>query len=257
MNLNFDFFNPWVEKNLGIRLDAYKQRQMQRRIQNLVETTDAKTLEEYADLLLHDSAQRAAFIEHLTINVTDFYRNKELFDLLEEHLLKTIIPKFKRVKIWSAACSIGSEPYTLAMILDKNKIINGQIVATDIDQVILAKARQGLYRQQDLRNLPAQDIKTYFTKVNDEYQVDSKLKSKITFKQHDLLGRTHETKCHVVVCRNVTIYFTPTTRDEVYQKLSDALEIGGILFTGATETINNPEQFGLTKIDAFIYKKIK
>lgn len=257
MNLNFDFFNPWVAKNLGIRLDAYKQRQMQRRIQNLVATTKAKTLEEYADLLVHDDEQRAAFIEHLTINVTDFYRNKELFDSLEEHLVKTIMPQFKRIKIWSAACSIGSEPYTLAMILDKKKIANAQIVATDIDQAILATARQGLYRHQDLRNLSANELNQYFTKAGDMYQVDSSLKNKITFKQHDLLSDPYEKKCQVIVCRNVTIYFTPTTRDEVYQKLSAALEVGGILFTGATETINNPEQFGLTKIDAFIYQKKK
>ena len=121
MAMNFDFFNKWVQDNLGIRLEAYKERQMQRRIGNIMQTTGAKTLEEYAKILSKDSKAREDFIEHLTINVTEFYRNKDIFDEFEDVLKKIVVKNTSRPKIWSAACSTGAEPYTLAMILDKTK----------------------------------------------------------------------------------------------------------------------------------------
>ena len=81
------------------------------------------------------------------------------------------------------------------------------------------------------------------------------MKQKITFKRHDLLKDRYESRCDVIVCRNVTIYFKPDARDEVYKNFAEALNPGGIFFTGATETINNPEQFGLHKVESFIYQK--
>ncbi|GET14167.1 protein-glutamate O-methyltransferase CheR [Ligilactobacillus agilis] len=253
--LNFEFFNDWVEKKLGIQLNSYKQKQMQRRIGNIMHTTGAKTLEEYAQILTRDKAARDAFVEHLTINVTEFYRNKEIFESFEETVKQIILPKYKMPKIWSAACSIGAEPYTLAMILDQNQI-KGKIVATDIDKVILDKAKAGTYKLAELKNLAPTVLERYFTKQDNLYEIKPQIKKYVTFKRHDLLKDSYEPNCHIIVCRNVTIYFNSDARDEVYQKFSDVLMPGGILFTGATETISNCEQFGLKKVDSFIYQKI-
>ncbi|MCP0886228.1 protein-glutamate O-methyltransferase CheR [Ligilactobacillus sp. WILCCON 0076] len=254
-SLNFVFFNKWVEQNLGIRLDAYKEKQMQRRIGNIMTTFGCSTLEEYAKLLERDKTARNAFVEHLTINVTEFYRNREIFDSFEEVVKKTIIPRQTHPKIWSAACSIGAEPYTLAMILERNHI-DGKIIATDIDKVILDKAHEGIYKKSELKNVPSLDLKNYFTQENEDYIVKTNIKKYVTFKQHDLLKDSYEPMCDVIVCRNVTIYFKPDARDKVYHNFSDVLVSGGIIFTGATETINDCEQFGLRKIDSFIYQKI-
>ncbi|GAJ26337.1 chemotaxis protein methyltransferase CheR [Liquorilactobacillus sucicola DSM 21376 = JCM 15457] len=257
MELNFEFFNEWVQRKLGIRLGAYKERQMQRRISNIMESAGAASLEQYAKILETDSVARHAFVEHLTINVTEFYRNKSLFDMFEQRLLEQIVPKFDHPKIWSAACSIGAEPYTLAMILAKNNVAGGRIVATDIDDEILKKAKAGLYQNNEVKNVTSSDLNKYFVKTDDnKYQVSAALKNKITFKKHDLLKDRYESGCHVIVCRNVTIYFKPDARDEVYRKLSESLVQGGILFTGATETISLAEQMGLKKVDSFIYQKI-
>lgn len=257
MELNFEFFNEWVQRKLGIRLGAYKERQMQRRISNIMESAGAASLEQYAKILETDSVARHAFVEHLTINVTEFYRNKSLFDMFEQRLLEQIVPKFDHPKIWSAACSIGAEPYTLAMILAKNNVAGGRIVATDIDDEILKKAKAGLYQNNEVKNVTSSDLNKYFVKTDDnKYQVSAALKNKITFKKHDLLKDRYESCCHVIVCRNVTIYFKPDARDEVYRKLSESLVQGGILFTGATETISLAEQMGLKKVDSFIYQKI-
>ena len=223
METDFVVFNQWVSDRLGVQLAAYKESQMQRRILTIMEHSGAKNLQEYQRLLEKDVVAREAFLAHITINVTEFYRNKELFDAFEKTLLTKIVPQFALPKIWSAACSIGAEPYTIAMLLEKNRLATPTVLATDIDQQILTKAKQGVYREHELRNVPIEELANY---------------------------------CHVIVCRNVTIYFKSDARDEVYQKFSDALVPGGILFTGATETINFSEKFGLKKIDSFIYQKI-
>jgi chemotaxis protein methyltransferase CheR len=257
MQTDFEQFNQWVTDRLGVQLAAYKESQMQRRILTIMENSGAKNLKEYQRLLEKDAVAREAFLTHITINVTEFYRNKELFDAFEKTLLTKIIPQFHLPKIWSAACSIGAEPYTIAMILEKNRLATPTVLATDIDQQILAKAKEGVYRKSELRNVPSGELASYFdvTEKN-AYQIKPELKRKVHFKKHDLLKDPYEKNNHVIVCRNVTIYFKSDARDEVYQKFSDALVPGGILFTGATETINFSEKFGLKKIDSFIYQKV-
>lgn len=256
MQLNFEFFNKWVKDKLGIQLDAYKEKQMQRRIANIMESRGVKTLEAYAKLLERDPVAKQEFLEHITINVTEFYRNRDLFDTFEKNLIK-LNQQFPRLKIWSAACSIGAEPYTLAMILQKNKIQTAKIIATDIDRTILQKAKEATYKPSEFKNIPNADRELYFNKLSaDQYQLKDTIKRQVMFKKHDLLKDRYEDKCHIIVCRNVTIYFKNEARDEVYRKFSEALVPGGILFTGATETINFSEKFGLKKIDSFIYQKM-
>ncbi|MCD5002862.1 protein-glutamate O-methyltransferase CheR [Enterococcus saccharolyticus] len=256
MQLNFDFFNKWVKDKLGIQLDAYKEKQMQRRIANIMESHNIKTLEAYAKLLERNADAKQEFLEHITINVTEFYRNRDLFEVFEKNLV-ALNKTFPRMKIWSAACSIGAEPYTLAMILQKNKINGAKIIATDIDRTILQKAKTAIYKPNELKNMPPAEKTEYFTKLSaDQYQLKDNIKRQVMFKRHDLLKDRYEDKCHVIVCRNVTIYFKNEARDEVYRKFADALVPGGILFTGATETINFSEKFGLKKIDSFIYQKM-
>lgn len=255
MALNFDFFNQWVEQKLGIQLDAYKERQMQRRIGNIMEASGYQTLEAYAKHLEKDPVAKQDFLSHITINVTEFYRNKDLFESFEKQII-SLSKEIPNLKIWSAACSIGSEPYTLSMILKNNQITKGKIVATDLDKDILQRAKEGSYTEGEMKNVSPADLKSHFTLVDKKYHVKPHLKLPIQFKQHDLLKDCYEEKCHIIVCRNVTIYFKNEARDEVYQKFSDVLEPGGILFTGATETINFSEKFGLKKIDSFIYQKM-
>lgn len=260
MEQDFEWFNNWVENSLGIQLQSYKESQMQRRILNIMNTTGAKNLKEYSEQIRSNSEIKQAFLEHITINVSEFYRNKELFDSFEKIFLKEIVPKFSSIKIWSAACSIGAEPYTVGMILEKNKLQKASILATDLDDTILKRANQGLYRPQEIRNVPKNMSNRYFTQttVGKEllYEIAPEIKQKVTFKKHDLLKDRYFESLQVIVCRNVTIYFKVDARDQVYQKFSESLAPGGILFTGATETINFPEKIGLKKIDSFIYQKI-
>lgn len=254
-SLNFEFFNHWVHQKLGVNLDAYKERQMQRRIANIMEAEGVQTLEEYAKLLERNLEARQRFMEHITINVTEFYRNKDLFQLFEKHMVR-LSKEHSNLKIWSAACSIGAEPYTLAMILKNNNVNSFKLTATDIDQTILKRAKEGRYKDSELKNVPTKDLQTHFKKEGTDYLVSDPIKRSVFFKKHDLLKDRYESDCQIIVCRNVTIYFKNEARDEVYQKFADSLVKGGILFTGATETINFSEKFGLKKIDSFIYEKM-
>ncbi|KRN30725.1 protein-glutamate O-methyltransferase CheR [Liquorilactobacillus mali] len=257
MEQNFIFFNKWVLKNVGIDLNNYKEKQMQRRITNIMNSTGAKTVEEYARILEKNRDAYNAFVKHITINVTDFFRNKEIFDIFERCFMEKVVPEFDHIKIWSAACSTGAEPYSLAMILNKNKVRNTSILATDIDNNILAKARQGEYAKAELTNVAPSDLAKYFNEIgSDKYVVKNEIKKYVSFERQDLLGTQYPKNVQVIVCRNVTIYFKLEARDDVYRKFSESLNRGGLLFTGATETINEPSKFNLEKVDTFIYRKI-
>lgn len=257
MGLDYDFFYKWVRKNLDIDLNAYKEKQLQRRIATVMRSSGATNLEEYSRLIKKDEEIKKIFLDYITINVTEFFRNREIFKEFESILITDIIPKFKSIKMWSAACSIGAEPYTLAMILDKNNLNNkGHILGTDIDDNVLKRAREGIYKENEMKNLTKEEIRRYFTFENDKYHIDEKLKKMVSFKKHDLILDNYEKGFHAIICRNVTIYFKNETKDMIYKKMYESLVPGGVLFTGATESIYNPGEFGFKKISTFIYEKV-
>lgn len=257
MGLDFDYFYKWTKANLNIDLNSYKQNQLQRRITTVMKNAKANNLEEYAELIKNDKEVRAAFLDYITINVTEFFRNKEIFEEFEKVLRDILVPKFKDIKIWSAACSIGAEPYTLGIILDKNNIrTKNKILATDIDEVVLQKAKKGIYKEHELKNINKDDLNRYFTYKDGQYHLDNKIKNMVNFKKHDLLLDDYEKGLHAVVCRNVTIYFKNEAKDKIYRKINESLVTGGVFFTGATESIYNPKEFGFKKLSTFIYEKI-
>lgn len=257
MEWKFEQFYEWAERHLNLELDAYKEKQLQRRINTVMAQSGVTSLEDYSALIQQDSAVRQQFLNYITINVTDFFRNRELFENFEEQLVTNLTPKFHKLRIWSAACSIGSEPYSLAMITEKNNLaLETKILGTDIDEVVLQKARQGKFKEYELKNLPLIEKKEYFKQDGQEYILDNSIKQMVEFKQHDLIRDPYGSNYHAVICRNVTIYFKKEVKDEIYHKLSAALVPGGLLFTGATETIYRPDQFGLNKIGSFIYEKV-
>src|SRR5699024_4313909 len=180
----------------------------------------------------------------------------DLFNEFEEFLVGKLSPKFGKLKIWSAACSIGSEPYSLAMLVQRNNLqLEEKILATDIDQKVLDHAREGKYKEYELKNMNDNLIKRYFINQNQSFLLDSSIKQMVHFKKHDLLMESFQKNFHVIVCRNVIIYFKKEMKEELYKRFSESLVPGGILFTGATETIYKPELYGLEKIGKFIYQK--
>lgn len=257
MNLDFGSFYDYIRKELNLDLAAYKETQLQRRITTVMKSAGALNLEDYSKLIDTNDQIKNAFLDYITINVTEFFRNRDIFDEFESILTNLLIHKFKDMKIWSAACSTGAEAYSLAIILDKNDIrLKHKILATDIDDKILERAKIGEFKEYEIRNLDKKDLKDYFILKDKRYYINDRIKNMVSFNKQDLILDKYEKGFHAIVCRNVTIYFKNETKDKIYKKINDSLVTGGILFTGATESIYNPKDFGFRKISTFIYEKI-
>ena len=199
------------------------------------------------------------FVNYLTINVSEFYRNPEQWKLMDKDVIPELIGKFGRsLKIWSAACSTGDEPYSLVMALSRHLPMNQiNILATDIDKQVIEKAKIGLYNEKSVVSVPEDLKKKYFTKVGPSYQISNEIKARVQFKQHNLLKDTYPEKYDLIVCRNVLIYFTEEAKDEVFRKFNASLKPGGILFIGSTEQIMNYKEINFDRKNSFFYVKSK
>ena len=241
-----------------IDLNSYKERQMKRRIEALIMKHGINSYTEYVQKLNSDKAAFDEFINYITINVSEFYRNPEQWMLLEKEVFPYLFNQFgKELKIWSAACSTGDEPYSLVMLLLKflpaDKI---KIIATDIDKTVMEKAKAGLYHEKSLKALPEEFLNKYFTKINDRtYQISDVVKSCVEFRQHDLLKDTYPSNCDLIVCRNVLIYFTDEAKNKIYEGFHKALKMNALLFVGSTEQIIQAQQIGFYNFKSFFYKK--
>ena len=187
-----DSYEEFKKKILAltkIDLNAYKEQQMRRRIDALIERHKLHTYAEFVERLKTDKDLYDEFVSYLTINVSEFYRNPDQWKILENEILPPILEKNKRPKIWSAACSTGDEPYSLVMLLSKYiPFSNIKITATDIDKQILNQAKSGLYNEKFLKGLPPEFKTKYFTKIGDgTLQLSDEIKRCVDFKQHDLL----------------------------------------------------------------------
>ena len=196
------------------------------------------------------------FLDRMTINVSEFYRNGKRWEVLQNKILPKLLADNKRLKIWSAACSTGEEPYTTAMILSNyNPLSQINIHATDLDENATQRAKVGVYPERSLAEVPNNMKVKYFEHQNQFYKIDNAIKSTVTFKKHNLLKDTYEKNFDLIICRNVMIYFTEEAKDKIYQEFSNSLRSGGILFVGSTEQIFNPGKFGFETEDTFFYRK--
>lgn len=257
MSYDYEGFKKEVLKLTKIDLNAYKEKQMKRRIDTLIAKAGAKEYAEYVKLISTDKKRFDEFVNYLTINVSEFYRNPEQWKILDQQIIPELIKKFgKNLKIWSAACSTGDEPYSLVMALSRHLPLSQiQIYATDIDKQVIAKAQGGLYSEKSIVSVPDDLKRKYFTKVGPSYQISNEIKSRVEFKQHNLLLDTYPQQVHMIVCRNVLIYFTDEAKDEVFRKFNSALAKGGILFIGSTEQIMDYRSMGYERRGSFFYEK--
>ncbi len=254
--MDFTRFYKFVLQEFDIDLLGYKPNQLQRRILTMMSRCGANNLDEYMVLIKKDKTVRIKFLDYITINVTEFYRNPQMFVELNS-FIKSELNYNNPLKIWSAACSIGSEPYSVAMML-KELSPRGRhkIIATDLDENILNEAKAGEYSNAEIKNISDIQLKKYFKSENDKFIINQEVKELVTFKKHDLILDDYEGNFDIIICRNVVIYFTNDVKDKIYTKFSKALKSGGLLFIGATESIYGYKNLGFEKLSTFIYKKL-
>ena len=254
---NYEQFKKDIYALTKIDLNASKEKQMRRRIDTLIGKNKVDSYDKYVDLIKKDKEKFEQFVNFLTINVSEFYRNPDQWEVMDKDIIPELIKKYgKNLKIWSAACSTGDEPYSLVMALSRHLPLNQiKIYATDLDKQVIAKAKVGLYGEKSVASVPADLKKKYFTKVGASYQISDEIKSRVEFKEHNLLRDAYPTNYHMIVCRNVLIYFTEEAKDEVFRKFQKSLATGGILFIGSTEQIINYKDIGLDRKSSFYYVK--
>ncbi len=251
-----DFISA-IKNKTGIDLSLYKEAQMKRRLTSLYEKKGYNSFQDYFKSLNQNQEMLNEFLDRMTINVSEFYRNYKRWEILQTKILPRLQEQNRSLKVWSAACSTGEEPYTIAMVLSQIMPISQiSILATDIDTNAIQKAKYGVYPERSLNEVPESSKKKFFEKDGSFYKVSEEIKKTVTFKRQNLLADTFDKNFDLIVCRNVLIYFTEEAKNELYLKFNDSLRKGGVLFVGSTEQIFNPQQFGYESEDTFFYKKI-
>jgi len=254
----YEQFKAKVLKLIGLDLNLYKERQMKRRIESLIKRNGQVSYEGYYNLLNRDKKIFDEFINYLTINVSEFYRNQNQWELLKTEIIPTLLEKKRKIKIWSAACSTGEEPYTLVMVLSNFFPLRDiKILAADIDIEAINKAKAGIYSKKSIANVPDEFKKKYFKPLGESFQISNEIKNCVEFKQMNLLKDNYPKDFDLVVCRNVMIYFTEDAKDEMYHKFNASLLENGVLFVGSTEQIIIPQRYNFKAIRTFFYEKLK
>lgn len=253
---DFNRFKEKVYQTFGLDLNSYKENQLKRRLDNLLTRKQYADYQSFFNYLNSNRNAWHEFLDYLTINVSEFFRDVKMFQSLEGKVLPELLQKKSSLKIWSAACSNGCEPYSLAIILEE--ISPGkrhQVDATDLDKTILQAAATGIYGPDAIRNVPKDRLAKYFKQEQGKYHIANQIKTKVSFKQHNLLADNYVKGYDLIACRNVTIYFTREAQDKVNFRFAQALNAGGYLFIGGSETIFNYVELGFEKVSPCFYRK--
>ncbi len=257
MDRDYHQFVENVKRKTGIDLSLYKEAQMKRRLTSLRERRGYRDFQSFFKAISENETLFNEFLDRMTINVSEFFRNAKRWEVLEKKILPRLFRENKKLKVWSAACSTGEEPYTLAIIL--NKFIpfrEMSILATDIDKAALERAKQGVYLERALKEVPRELVNRYFQQDGACYRIKEEVKQAVHFQQQNLLSDPFGTNFDLIVCRNVMIYFTEEAKHELYHKFSRALRTGGVLFVGSTEQIIQPAIYQFEAEEMFFYKKV-
>lgn len=256
-------FVNYMHTNYGIDLSK-KRILIEGRLSNLIARKGMSSFSQYLDSVKRNNKDEITMlINKLTTNYTYFYREENHFKFMQNVILpqEEKANKLKTLNIWSAGCSSGEEPYTLAMVVDDYfKFSANQwkinILATDISENVMSKAREGIYAEESLRNLPESYKKKYFEKVEEgKFRVTENIKKNVTFKVYNLMDSAFaKNKFDLVFCRNVMIYFNAETKINLVNRFYEATKSGGYLMIGHAETIQrNKSKF--IYVNPAIYKK--
>jgi chemotaxis protein methyltransferase CheR len=249
---DFVSFCEQVRVLCGVDLLQYKRGQMERRVRTWAARRGTPALPDYARELKAKRNELDAFLDRVTINVSQLWRHPEQWKALKQSILPELAER-GRVRAWSAGCSYGAEAYTLAAVC-REAIPHArvEIRGTDLDRRMVARARLGSFSQDDARGAPAASIARWFP----DGQAREELRKLVSFEVGDLLRMPIRRGAYdLVLCRNTVIYFTEDVRDALHERLVEALAPGGYLVVGASERVAKPTELGLTSPFHFIYRK--
>ncbi|MEM4379050.1 MAG: protein-glutamate O-methyltransferase CheR [Candidatus Nitrosotenuis sp.] len=230
-------------ERLGKDLKQFKKPFLNRRISARMRSVGVQTGSEYAKLLEADRDEPTLLFKSFSINVTEFYRDSFVWQSISSQILPQITTN-KEVKLWSAGCATGEEPYSLAILLKEfapERNLKFNIIATDINKEAIQKAKEGRYAQSSLKNLPRSVISKYFSQLdNNTYEVNSGIKEAVSFEHGDILS-LNVGQIHLITCRNVLIYYDKPAQELIFKKFHKTLTNDGYLVIGQDETMMGVE----------------
>lgn len=263
---DFKLFKAFIYEHIGISLGEQKIYLVQARLSKRLKQLSLESFQAYYEILIHDkSGKELEYLSSLiSTNVTSFFRESKQWEFWKTHLSSMMEGKDQKLRIWSAACSSGEEPYSISMFLDENlPQADVKILATDVSPRVLKVAMSGEYSPKACGSLGAGHLNRYFTKVPLEttwaYRINENVKKKIVFRGFNLVtGNYHlfgDTKFDIIFCRNVMIYFDKQTQNALVEKFYTMLHKGGYLFIGSAEALTDIKK-GFQSRSASIYQKV-
>jgi chemotaxis protein methyltransferase CheR len=237
-----------VLKMKGFDGQNYKLNYVKRRVAVRMRATKSATYRDYFQFLAQNHDEASHLLDRLTIHVTEFFRDPEIYEALREKVFPSLLTaaRNKRIRVWSAACSTGEEPYSLAFLLSEllgpRSEFSFEILATDVDAASLRTARLGEYSRESAGKISKKVLGKMFRVEGAKFKVLPGLQKTIRFVQHDLFGVWPEdfSGFDLILCRNVLIYLTAPQQQKLYENFSRVLNSGGVLVLGLTETLLGP-----------------
>ncbi|MFX0087233.1 MAG: CheR family methyltransferase [Candidatus Hodarchaeota archaeon] len=225
-----------------INYEAYKETYFLRRIQTRMRKIGIRTYRDYRNYLENNPQEPKMLVSSFSINVTHFFRDRDLFIELQRKVIPQILES-KSVHIWSAGCAVGPEPYSIAMLIYrlgvKKQPISINILATDISQEFLDQAILGRYPRELLKELDPSEIQEFFLKLdNDEFQLNESIRNYVKFKKHDLRTQPPGSDFDLILCRNVLIYFSRSQSKQLFKRFHSSLKSRGYLVIGSCELLH-------------------
>ena len=250
----FDQIRDYILQKTGIYFQDNKLYLLQSRLMPRLGELGLYSYEDYYSLLTASGhpEEFQKMVSAITINETYFFRSSAQFNLIESSILPQLIKQKQeqnaanpKIRLWSAACSAGDEPYTLSIILQHNFLhrypnIQFEVLASDIDPVILARAKQGIYNAYSIRNIPPPLLKKYFIQRGDQFQIKQEIAERVEFRRINLADRIEMMSMHnidLAICANVLIYFPTKIRQQVVSSIYNSLSPQGFFMVGFSETL--------------------
>jgi len=248
-----------ISRERGFGCASYKEKCLRRRIAVRMRARGVHTYTDYARVLDQDAAEYDRLLDALTINVTKLFRNWDVYATLAEKVAPELWSgDGGKIRVWSAGCSSGEEPYSLAVLLHQYASAHGllqqlqrvEVLGTDIDKGCLERANRGEFHTSDFSDTPDELKRRYFAPTA-PFAIDPLVRRMVRFERHDLLkDRPLQTRFHLVACRNVLIYFDRDTQERLFQMFHDVIVPGGYLVLGKVETLLGAVRSRFSAVDA-------
>ena len=242
---DFEKYRAFIYQESGITFTSANRSILESRLKEQLRGKGLEAVGDYFAMVSRDKEELKAFLDSITTNLTRFFRNQPHFDALEKFVIPELIHNIKKnspggtIRIWSAGCSTGEEPYTIAMLL--NEILphswKFDIIASDISLKCLMTAKEGFYTDNKIDGIPPHYLTKYFDKVDGGYRIHGDIQSRIRFDYHNLKNDSGQRGLDIIFCRNVIIYFDEAAQLAVINRFWDAMAPKSFMFIGHSESL--------------------